>query len=121
MAVEGTLTGLFVGMDHVLIYTDADFPPTNMAGWTVILDVRLTDDAASPPLLTKTGVVSGTYSATRGANTQIVTFTLTAVNLGPTTFPGDPPNLRYSICRTNSGNKQPLRYGSLQLTRVTQA
>lgn len=120
MATEGDLIGLFVGADHVVSYTDSDDPPTDMAGWTVVLDIRKKDTSAAPALLSKTGVVSGTYSATVASNTQKVTFTLTDDDLASTVFTGDDWRGRYSIKRTDAGLEQPLRFGKVTIERVTQ-
>jgi hypothetical protein len=119
MATAGELIGLFVGADHSVIYSDADDPPTDMAGWTVVLDIRKRDTSASA-LLSATGVVSGTYSATVASNTQIVTFTLTDEDLAAAIFTGNEWHGRHSIKRTDTGFEQPLRYGDVTITRVTQ-
>lgn len=120
MAIEGTLDGIFVGADHEIVYTDATSPLKDMTGWTVVLDIRKKDTSGEPPLLTKTGVVSGVYSATPASNTQKVTFTLSDDDLAATIFKGDDRTLRYSIKRTNTGAEQPLRYGNMVMNRVTQ-
>jgi hypothetical protein len=126
MAIEGELVGpenqvLFVGADSEVVYTDADDPPTDMSGWTVVLDIRKKDTSSDPPLLSVTGVVSGVYANSLATNAQKVTFTLTDSALAATIFKGDDPVLRYSIKRTDPGAEQPLRYGDCPITRVTQA
>ena len=119
MAVEGLLSGLFVGADHQVVYTDEDAVPTDMTGWTVKLDIRKKDtDTAA--LLSVTGTVSGAYANTLGTNAQKVTFILSKALLAATIFTRDDPRMRYSIVRTDAGFQQPLRYGDVPLIRVTQ-
>ena len=126
MAIEGALEGpegqvLFVGADHEVVYRDATSPAVlDMTGWTIVLDIRKKDTSSDPAKLSKTGVVSGTYSATPATNTQKVTFTLTDDDLAATIFSGDDVTWRYSIKRTNAGSEQPLRYGDVVMNRVTQ-
>lgn len=123
MAIEGALVdattgkGLYIGADMSVVYTD---PTQDMAGWTLVLDIRQTDTSPAS-LASVSGVVSGTYNADPALNTQIVTFTLGAAALAASIFPGDDWVGRYSIARTNAGFKQPLRFGPVLLTRVTQA
>lgn len=119
MATEGTLDGLFVGADHSVVYTDSDDPPTDMSGWTVVLDIRK-EDTSSASLLSKTGTVSGSYNADPDLNTQKVTFTLSDDDLAATIFTKDDATLRYSIKRTDAGAEQPLRYGDCTIVRITQ-
>lgn len=125
MAIEGELVGpdgqvLFVGADHQVVYTDADDPPADMTGWTVVLDIRKKDTSADPPLLSKTGVVSGAYNADPELNAQKVTFTLSDDDLAASIFKGDDVVYRYSIKRTDAGSEQPLRYGDATIVTVTQ-
>lgn len=120
MAVEGLLSGLFVGADHQVVYTDEDAVPTDMTGWTVKLDIRRRDTDTTA-LVSATGTVSGTYANTLAANTQKVTFLLPRAVLASTVFKGDDPTMRYSIVRTDAGFQQPLRYGDVPLIRVSQA
>lgn len=120
MAIEGNLDGLFVGADHQIIYADADVPPTDMTGWSVVLDIRKKDTSSDPPLLTKSGVLSGAYNVDPVTNAQIFTFTLSDDDLSALVFKGDDPILRYSFKRTNAGAETVLRFGDCPITRVTQ-
>jgi hypothetical protein len=117
---EVALEGLFVDADGSVIYSDVSSPLVDMTGWTVVLDIRKKDTSGTAKL-TSTGVVSGAYSLVAGSNTQIVTFTLTSTDLAASVFPGDDWSGRYSIKRTDVGFKQPLRFGDVTITRVTQA
>lgn len=120
MATESTLEGLHVGADHQIVYRDSDEPPTNMLGWTVVLDIRKKDTSNDPALLSKTGVVSGIYANTQAMNAQVVTFTLSDDDLAATIFKGEDPTVRGSIKRTDAGSEQPLWYGDVPMNRVTQ-
>jgi hypothetical protein len=123
MPIEGTLDGLYVGADQsveLTVYQDDGETPEDVTGWTTVLDIRKSDTAPAAKL-SASGVVSGTYNADPELNTQVVTFTLSATALASTVLPGDDPALRYSIWRTDSGHKMPLRFGSVIFTRVTRA
>lgn len=124
MSIEGSLTGLHVGADHAVVYTNYDTSALttieDVTGWTLVLDVRPTD-RSSTALLSVTGIVSGVFNASPALNTQVTTFSLPAALLAKTIFKGDDTPLRYSIWRTDTGFKQPLRYGDVALTRTTQA
>lgn len=129
MAIDGALIdstseeGLYIGADHVVemvVYANkAKTTVKEITGWTIVLDIRPKDTSSATKLM-KTGTVSGTFNATPASNTQKVSFTLTDDDLASTVFTGDDPVLRYSIKRTDSGSEQPLRYGDVTLTRVTQ-
>ncbi|MDH5244844.1 MAG: hypothetical protein OEW98_00220 [Betaproteobacteria bacterium] len=123
MAIDDTLDGLYVGADHAVVltvYSDtAQTTCQDIAGWTLVLDIRKTDTAPTA-LLSATGVVSGTFDADPAVNTQVATFTLSDDDLAAATFPGDDPTRRYSIKRTDAGFEQPVRFGDVTLGRVTQ-
>ena len=123
MATEAALEGLFVGADHsidVTVYKANGTDIQDITGWTIVLDIRK-KDTSTAALLSKTGVVSGTYNISPGTNTQKVTFTLADdPDLAATVFTGDDWTGRYSIKRTDAGSEQPLRYGAVTITRVTQ-
>jgi hypothetical protein len=121
--MEGTLEGLYVGADQsveLTVYQEDGVTPQNVAGWATTLDIRKSDTAPAAKL-SVSGSVSGTYNADPEVNTQVITFALSASALASTVLPGDDPALRYSIWRTDSGHKTPLRFGSVIFTRVTRA
>ena len=129
MAYEGDLEDdgqtIFVGTDVNVVYIDQAVElgvgtPVDMSGWTVVLDIRKKDVSPAPAVLSSTGTVSGSYSATPASNTQKVTFALSATDTSATAFPKDDATYRYSIKRTDSGAKTVLRYGSALINRVTQ-
>lgn len=124
MSIEGSLTGLHVGADHAVVLTNyttsALTAIEEVTGWTIVLDIRTTD-RASTILLSVTGTVSGVFNASPAVNTQVTTFSLPAALLAKTIFKGDDTPLRFSIWRTDTGFKQPLRFGDVALTRTTQA
>lgn len=125
MAIDDVLEGLHVGADHVvdmLVWTTkAKTVIQEISGWEIVLDVRLSDLSTAPAKLSVTGTVSGVFNALPASNTQKVSFALPNAILAKTIFKGDDPYLRYSIWRTDTGTKQPLRYGSATLIRTTQA
>jgi hypothetical protein len=129
MPYEGALEEdgqtLIVGTDVSVIYIDRAVElgtgtPSDMSGWTVVLDIRKKDTSPAPALISKTGTVSGSYSATPASNTQKVTFALSDDDLSATVFPKDDATYRFSIKRTDTGAEMVLRYGDAVLTRVTQ-
>ena len=124
MATEAALEGLYVGADQTVtmtVYQSDGETPQNIAGWTILLDIRKRDTSSDPALLSVTGTVSGVYNVDPNTNTQVVTFTLTDDNLAASIFPGDDWTGRYSIKRTTAGSEMPLRFGDVTVTRVTQA
>lgn len=123
MAKTATIGGgddarVFVGEDKTisLEVLDADDIPVNITGFTLLLDVRLTDTAAAPALLSISGSVSGTYSATRSANTQRASFTLTDTQTGTLSA----RQYRYSIKRTDDGSETVIAVGPFIVERATQ-
>lgn len=119
MATEAALTGLFVGADQTVTYSDSSDAPPDMTAWTLVLDIRKTDKSGTS-LLSSTGVVSGTYNADPDINAQVCTFTLTDDDLAASIFTGNEFEGRYSIKRTNAGFELPVAYGNITITRVTQ-
>ena len=123
MDLDLVLEGLFVDGDHVVHYTNyaADgVTPKDMAGWTIILDIRKKDTSVAPALLAKTRAVSGVFNVDPLLNTQVCLFTILDTELAATIFKGDDLTFRYSIKRTDAGAEQPLRYGDCPIVRVTQ-
>jgi hypothetical protein len=70
---------LFVGEDKLLRMevVDDSGKPVNMAGVTILLDIRKTDDATEPAIVSKVGSVTGAFDPVRGSNAQRVLFLLT--------------------------------------------
>lgn len=125
MAIEGTLDGLSVGADHTVIMTiytsKAKTAIQDSTGWTVVLDIRLSDLSTAPAKLSVTGTVSGVFNSLPGSNTQKWSFAIPQALITPAIFKGDDPYLRYSFWRTDTGTRQPLRFGSTTVNRTTQA
>lgn len=122
MAEQVTIGGdgdVMVGEDKVfrLELLDSSSVPVNMTGWAITFDVR-TSDTASQVLITKTATVSGTYSATRGANTQRASATVTDSDLASSVF--EAKTYRYSFKRTDDGSETILAYGPFKVQRATQ-
>lgn len=91
--------------------------PVDMTGWAITFDVR-TSDVSEAVLITKTATVSGVYSATRSANTQRATATVTDTDLAATVF--DAKTYRYSFKRTDDGSETVLAWGNFVVQRATQ-
>lgn len=122
MAEQVTIGGdgdVMVGEDKIfrLELLDSSSVPVNMTGWAITFDVR-TSDTASQVLITKTAAVSGTYSATRSANTQRASATVTDSDLASSVF--EAKTYRYSFKRTDDGSETILAYGPFRVQRATQ-
>lgn len=121
MAAKTSIGGdgkLFAGGDKTLRFEvlDAAGVPVDVAGWTLVFDVRARDDAPSPALLSKTPTVTGTYNAVRSVNTQRILVTLLAADtaaLGAGVF-------RHALARLDPGSKDPVAWGNLILQKATQ-
>ena len=124
MPIEGSLDGLQVGSDHtvdMIVYTtQAKTVIQEITGWAILLDIRASDTAGTSKL-SVAGTVSGVFNSAPGTNTQKVSFSLPRALLATTIFKGEDPTMHYSVWRTDLGSKQPLRHGSVQLTRTTQS
>lgn len=114
----GTDERIFIGEDKVfrLEVLDADDVPVDVTGYTILLDVRLTDTSAAPAVLSLTGVVAGSYSATRASNTQRVSFTATDTQLATLAA----RQYRYSAKRTDDGSETVIAVGPFIVERATQ-
>lgn len=110
---------LFIGEDKQfrLEVLDSADVPVDITGWVIVLLVRLRE-ASAEALLTKTATVSGTYSATRTANTQRAIVDVADTELSEDTF--DPRTYRYSFKRTDDGSETILAYGNFVMQRATQ-
>ena len=118
MAEEVTIGGsgtLFVGENKTLRLEvlDAADLPVNCAGWTIVFDVRTSDSAAAPALISLTATVSGTYDAVRATNAQRASVALTPALL---TAAG---SYRYAWTRTNAGYVAVLRRGPIHIEKAT--
>jgi len=112
---------LFVDEDKTItveVLNTSDVP-VDLAGWTIVLDVRSTDTSGTA-LLTKTAAVTGAYNATRATNTQRAVFTIADTDQPATTFTRTSPAYRYSIKRTDAGSETVLAYGDWSPQRPTQ-
>ena len=88
MAHEQQIGGdstLFVGEDKTfrLEVLDVSDLPVNIAGWTMLFDVRKKDTSAAPAIFSKTPSITGVFNALRASNTQraIVVLTDTELNM----------------------------------------
>lgn len=86
MATTVTIGGsgtLFVGEDKTfrLELIDADEVPVNMAGWSILFDVRKLVTSLDPAIFSKTATVTGVYNVVRALNTQRAVVSLTDTEL----------------------------------------
>lgn len=119
MALELTIGGngtLFVGEDKVLRLEllDINSLPVNMAGWTLLFDVRK-KDTSTTAILSKVPTVTGTYDSSREVNTQraIVTLTDTDMNLFKES------TYRHSWKRMDDGSETVLAWGDFAPQKAT--
>lgn len=75
MAADVTIGGsglLFVGEDKTLRLEllDSAGAPVDMAGWTMLFDVRKKDNSAAPAIVSKTPSLIGAFNSVRANNTQ---------------------------------------------------
>lgn len=128
MATDVTIGGsgtLFVGEDKTLRLEllDENDLPVNMAGWTMLFDVREKDNS-SAALLSKVPSVTGAYNAARAANTQRAEVTLTDDDLAATIFKGSnltagAKTYRHSWKRMDAGNETVLSRGDFSPEKAT--
>jgi hypothetical protein len=119
MGKQMTLGGdgrLLMGEDKSIVVEvlDRDGVPVNVAGWTTSLVITRTLTSAA--LLTLSGSVSGTYSATRASNTQRITFTMTDDQSDDLTAGA----YFYSVKRTDAGAERVLLYGACKVEQANQ-
>lgn len=109
MGGDGTL---FVGEDKEFALT---LPGTDMSGWNILFDVRLTDKAPDPALLSKTATITGSYSSTPASNTQeaVVVVSDTEMNVFKQR------NYRYSWKKMDDGTETVLRRGDFKPEKAT--
>jgi hypothetical protein len=123
MALEEELVGLYVSANHTIemvVYANVLHTVVqDITGWTIVLDIRKLDTSGTAKL-SVTGVISGVFNASPASNTQKVTFTPTAAQMAATIFTGDDLPLRHSVWRTDTGTRQPLRFGDCTVVRTTQ-
>lgn len=108
--------GLYVGADASIVMTiyQADgTTPQDVTGWTIELDIRRSDMSNDPAKLTETASLTTPL-------TGIVTFSISASQVSADIFPENEWSGRYSVWRTDTGSRQPLRYGDVTITRTTQ-
>lgn len=102
-------------LDGVATATDPLGLPVDIAGWAGTFDMRESDHAAVAMLAISCSV-TGTYAATRAANTQRLRAALT----DDQTTQFDPGVYRYSFKRTTAGAETVLAFGSITWRQATQ-
>jgi hypothetical protein len=119
MGKQVTLGGdgrFFMGEDKAISVEVVDRAgvPVDVAGWTTTLVITRTVTSAA--LLTASGEVSGTYSATRADNTQRITFVLTDDQTDDLTA----GVYHYSVKRTGDDVDAVLLYGVCYVQQANQ-
>lgn len=122
MATTVTIGGngtLFVGEDKVLRLELLDVAgvPVNMAGWSLVFDVRKTDKSPDPPMVSLAPSVTGVYDAVRTTNTQRAEVTLTDTHMN--LFKEKQPPYRHSWKRTDDGSETVLSRGDFYPEKAT--
>lgn len=120
MAREVNIGGdgaLFVGEDKILVLEllDTSDVPVNMSGWVLLFDVRKSDAAAEPAILSKTPVIAGVYNSIRGTNTQRASVTLTDTDMNLLKA----RTYRHSWKRMDDGSETVLAYGNFAPQKAT--
>lgn len=120
MALNATIGGsgtLFVGEDKTFRFELLDVAglPVDMAGWTMLFDVRGSDNAADPAIFSKTVTLSGVFNAVRAVNTQRGSTALTDTELN--TVKGK--TYRHSWKRMDDGVETVLAWGDFVVEKAT--
>lgn len=124
MATVSTIGGdnsLFVGEDKTLRFgplasaSDATVG-VDMTGWAMVFDVRKSDTAADPAILSITSfALTGVFNATQASNTQRATIALTDTQMN--LF--KEKTYRWSWKRTDDGNETVLGRGDFKPQKAT--
>lgn len=121
MASNVTIGGngtLFIGEDKTLFFelpSAADLTAAvNMAGWTMLFDVRKTD-AAATAIVSVAPSLTGSFNAVRASNTQraVVTLSDDLTNLFKAA------TYRYSWKRMDGDSETVLMYGDFVIEKAT--
>lgn len=108
---------LFVGEDKnfELELLDIAGVPVDMAGMAFVMDVRKSDAAADPAILSKIPTLTGVYNSVRATNTQrqLVVLTDTDLNLFKAR------TYRYSWKRTDDGSETVVVRGNFAPEKAT--
>ena len=115
-----TALAYFLGTDKVydfLVYTSsAKTAHRDVTGYTTSFMVkRRRTDADLAAILTKAGVVSGTFNASPALNTQKISVTLVDDETDTEIAPGV---AYWELKRTNSGSEDVLAFGTIELRRA---
>lgn len=130
MAIEFNVTAadhFFLGEDKVLEFVVFDLDgttPFNVAGLSLEWNMRRTDKAGDPAILTKTPTVVGVFNSNPATNTQRVRVTFASDDTDPlvTTLYTLKAGFayRHSLKRKDAGNEIILSYGSLTFLQATE-
>jgi hypothetical protein len=120
MAEEQTIGGsgtLFVGEDKTfrLEVLDVNDVPVNIAGWTILFDVRKLDTSKDPAIFSKTPSIVGIYNVVRATNTQRAETSLTDTELNLVKARA----YRFSWKRMDDGSETVLAWGNFIPQKAT--
>jgi hypothetical protein len=119
MATDVAIGGegaLFVGEDKTFRFTiQTAGVPDDISGWALLFDVRKSDTAADPALLSKVPTIVGVYNVDPNLNTQkaVVVVTDTDMNLFKA------KTYRYSVKRMDDGSETVLVRGNFAPEKAT--
>lgn len=108
---------LFVGTDVVqpIKVVDKDGIPVNIAGFTLVFDVRKKDTSPDPAILSLTPAITGIYNVDPLVNTQVATVTITDTQMN--LFKGQ--TYRYSLKRNDNDSETILVRGDFIVEKAT--
>lgn len=108
---------LFVGEDKTFRYENLDGAelPVDMTGWSVLWDLRKSDNSRDPAILSKTLTISGVFNAVRASNLQRGFFTLTDTEMNTVKA----RTYRYSYKRMDDGSETVLARGDFAPEKAT--
>jgi len=119
VAKESTIGGegtLFVGEDKTLRFecVDQNDNPKDIAGWTLLFDVRL-KDTSTTAILSLTPTVTGVFNSVRASNTQRALLSVTddQMNLFQA------KNYRWSVKRMDASVETVLGWGYFAPQKAT--
>lgn len=122
MAENVTLGGdgsLFVGEDKTLtlelVLKSTPTTAVDMTGWSMVFDVRKSDIAPDPAIVSHTPTLVGVFNATRASNTQRATVTLSDDDLNLFRAKA----YRWSWKRMDAGSETVLAWGSFAPQKAT--
>lgn len=121
MAENITIGGsgsLFVGEDKIILLelvSKGTTTAVDMTGWVMVFDVRRSDTAVDPAILSKTPSIIGVFNATQALNTQRASVSLTDDDLNLFRAKA----YRWTWKRMDAGSETVLAWGSFSPQKAT--